>query len=81
MRTGPYTLLDERLRQVEDKLDRVIRAVGGDKDYGNEGLAQKVEKHQDWIQRQKLKEAKIIGIGTALGVLWTLFLQFWKRTL
>jgi len=81
MRQNPYLLMEDRLRVVEEKLDRVIRAVGGDKDFGNDGLAQKVERHQEWIQRQKLKEAKIIGVGTAIGILWTLFLQFWKRTL
>ena len=63
------------IKHLEEKVDRVLRAVVGDSEMGQEGLASTVRKHDKWIERQKLKEARIIGIGLGIGFVWTALLK------
>lgn len=65
----------EQLAHLEEKVDRLLRAVVGDSEMGQDGLAAMVRKHDRWIERQKLKEARIIGIGIGLGFVWTALLK------
>jgi hypothetical protein len=67
--------IDKKFAQLEDKVDRLLRAVIGDSEMGQDGLAALVRKHDRWIERQKLKEARIIGIGIGLGFVWTALLK------
>lgn len=67
--------IDKKFAQLEEKVDRLLRAVIGDSEMGQEGLAAMVRKHERWIERQKLKEARIIGIGIGLGFVWTALLK------
>jgi len=73
--------IEDRLKSVEEKLDRICRAVVGDPTFQQTGLAELVQRHDRWIQKQKMKEARIIGIGTGIGVIWTLFLSLFDRFL
>lgn len=66
---------DKKFAQIEEKVDRLLRAVIGDSEMGQDGLASLVRKHDRWIERQKLKEARIIGIGIGLGFVWTALLK------
>jgi len=67
--------IDKKFAQLEDKVDRLLRAVIGDSEMGQDGLAALVRKHDRWIERQKLKEARIIGMGIGLGFVWTALLK------
>lgn len=67
--------IDKKFAQLEEKVDRLLRAVIGDSEMGQDGLASLVRKHDRWIERQKLKEARIIGIGIGLGFVWTALLK------
>ena len=69
------TRIENQIQALEDKVDRLLRAVIGDSEMGQDGLASMVRKHDKWIERQKLKEARIIGIGMGLGVVWTALLK------
>ena len=71
--------IDKKFAQLEDKVDRLLRAVIGDSEMGQDGLASLVRKHDRWIERQKLKEARIIGIGIGLGFVWTALLKLADR--
>lgn len=69
------TRIESQIQALEDKVDRLLRAVIGDSEMGQDGLASMVRKHDKWIERQKLKEARIIGIGIGLGFVWTALLK------
>lgn len=71
--------LQEQISHVDEKVDRLLRAVLGDSEMGQDGLVSMVRKHDRWIERQKLKEARIIGIGLGLGAVWTMFLKIIDR--
>lgn len=71
--------IDKKFAQLEEKVDRLLRAVVGDSEMGQDGLASLVRKHDRWIERQKLKEARIIGIGIGLGFVWTALLKLADR--
>jgi hypothetical protein len=67
--------LQSQISHLEEKVDRLLRAVIGDSEVGHDGLASMVRRHDKWIERQKLKEARIIGIGLGLGFVWTALLK------
>jgi hypothetical protein len=46
-----------------------LRTLIGDEEMAQEGLVQKVQKHEDYIQSQKLLMAKVSGIAIGSGVL------------
>jgi len=73
--------IELRLQRVEEKLDRICRAVVGDPTFQQAGLAELVQRHERWIIKQKMKEARIIGIGTGLGVVWTILLTLFDKLL
>ena len=73
--------IEVRLQRVEEKLDRICRAVVGDPTFQQPGLAELVQRHERWIIKQKMKEARIIGIGTGLGVVWTILLTLFDKLL
>ena len=49
-------------------MDRVLRTLIGDEEMAQEGLVKKVEKHEEYIQSQKLLMAKVSGIAIGSGV-------------
>lgn len=63
------------IKHLDGKIDRLSRAVIGDDEMGQEGLVSRVNRHDRWIEKQKLKEARIIGIGIGLGFVWTALLK------
>ena len=73
------TEIKQQILHLEEKVDRLLRAVVGDSEMGQDGLASMVRKHDKWIERQKLKEARIIGIGIGLGFVWTALLKVADR--
>jgi hypothetical protein len=63
------TLLHSEIKILSQKMDRVLRTLIGDEEMAQEGLVKKVEKHEEYIQSQKLLMAKVSGIAIGSGVL------------
>lgn len=63
------TLLHSEIKTLSTKVDRVLRTLIGDEEMAQEGLVQKVQKHEEYIQSQKLLMAKVSGIAIGSGVL------------
>jgi hypothetical protein len=75
--------IHQELKDLTTKVDRILRTLIGDEDMGQTGLVSKVQKHDDWIEQQKLVWAKIFGIavGSGLfgGVITQLIMKFVVR--
>lgn len=63
------TLLHSEIKTLSGKVDRVLRTLIGDEEMAQEGLVQKVAKHEEYIASQKLLMAKVSGIAIGSGVL------------
>ena len=63
------TLLHSEIKILSQKMDRVLRTLIGDEEMAQEGLVSKVQKHEEYIQSQKLLMAKVSGIAIGSGVL------------
>ncbi len=65
------SLLHSEIKTLSQKMDRVLRTLIGDEEMAQEGLVKKVEKHEEYIQSQKLLMAKVSGIAIGSGVIST----------
>jgi hypothetical protein len=65
------SLLHSEIKTLSTKVDRVLRTLIGDEEMAQEGLVQKVQKHEEYIESQKLLMAKVSGIAIGSGVLST----------
>lgn len=63
------SLLHSEIKTLSTKVDRVLRTLIGDEEMAQEGLVKKVEKHEEYIQKQKLLMAKVSGVAIGSGVL------------
>ena len=63
------SLLHSEIKSLSQKMDRVLRTLIGDEEMAQEGLVTKVQKHEEYIQSQKLLMAKVSGIAIGSGVL------------
>lgn len=73
------SLLHSEIKTLSTKVDRVLRTLIGDEEMAQEGLVQKVQKHEEYIESQKLLMAKVSGIAIGSGVLSTwLFEMIYK---
>jgi hypothetical protein len=63
------SLLHSEIKTLSGKVDRVLRTLIGDEEMAQEGLVQKVAKHEEYIASQKLLMAKVTGIAIGSGVL------------
>ncbi len=60
--------IHQELKDLASKVDRILRTLIGDEDMGQTGLVSKVQKHDDWIEQQKLVWAKVFGIAVGSGL-------------
>jgi hypothetical protein len=73
-RTTPTTAHSEmagiytEIKNLNSKIDRILRTLIGDEEMAQEGLVTKVDRHEKFIQRQKLLMAKIMGIAIGSGL-------------
>jgi hypothetical protein len=70
------TLIHEQLQDMDKKIDRIYNVLIGDDEMKIEGLVSKVQKHDKYIQNQRLQVARLGGIATAAGVVGGLIVQF-----
>jgi hypothetical protein len=64
-----FQVMQEKMNKMDSKIDRILRTLIGDEEMAQEGLVTKVQKHEDYIQSQKLLMAKVSGIAIGSGVL------------
>jgi len=69
-------LIHEQLQEMDKKIDRIYNVLIGDDEMKIEGLVSKVQKHDKYIQNQRLQVARLGGIATAAGVVGGLLVQF-----
>ena len=69
-------LIHEELQEMNKKIDRIYNVLIGDDQMKIEGLVSKVQKHDKYIQNQRLQVARLGGIATAAGVIGGLIVQF-----
>ena len=68
-------LIHEELQNMNKKIDRIYNVLIGDDQMKIEGLVSKVQKHDKYIQNQRLQVARFSGIATAAGVVGGLLVQ------
>jgi hypothetical protein len=68
-------LIHEQLQEMETKLDRIYNVLIGDDEMKIEGLVSKVQKHDKYIQNQRLQVARLSGIAATAGVIGGLIVQ------
>jgi len=68
-------LIHEELQDMNKKIDRIYHVLIGDDQMKIEGLVDKVQKHDKYIQNQRLQVAKLSGIATTAGVVGGLIVQ------
>lgn len=68
-------LIHEQLQGMDKKIDRIYNVLIGDDQMKIEGLVSKVQKHDKYIQNQRLQVARFSGIATAAGVVGGLLVQ------
>ena len=73
------TLIHEQLQGMDKKIDRIYNVLIGDDQMKIEGLVSKVQKHDKYIQNQRLQVARLGGIATAAGVVGGLIVQLFLR--
>ena len=69
------TLIHEQLQEMDKKIDRIYNVLIGDDQMKIEGLVSKVQKHDKYIQNQRLQVARLGGIATAAGIVGGLIVQ------
>jgi hypothetical protein len=69
------TLIHEQLQGMDKKIDRIYNVLIGDDQMKIEGLVSKVQKHDKYINNQRLQVARLGGIATASGIVGGLIVQ------
>ena len=69
------TLIHELLQEMDKKIDCIYNVLIGDDQMKIEGLVSKVQKHDKYIQNQRLQVARLGGIATAAGIVGGLIVQ------
>lgn len=67
-----------KLQELDVNFSKLNQTVIGDKTYGQIGLIEKVEEHNDYIENDKQFKSKLVGGGLVLSFFWGLALKFWK---
>jgi hypothetical protein len=60
--------IHKEIKNLNGKIDRILRTLIGDEEMAQEGLVTKVDRHEKFIERQKLLMAKITGIAIGSGI-------------
>ena len=67
--------IHKEIKSLNSKIDRILRTLIGDEEMAQEGLVTKVDRHEKFIESQKLLMAKITGIAIGSGVFGGLVTQ------
>jgi hypothetical protein len=73
--------LHEDLKELTFKVDRILRTLIGDEEMAQKGLVEKVERHDEWIEKQKVVLAKIFGVAIGSGLFGGVITQLLMKLL
>jgi hypothetical protein len=79
MENAESKFIEQHLRELTLKVDRLLRVIVGDDEMAITGLAKKVEEHERWINNQKLRNAKLMGGASAVSAVVTYVLTAWDK--
>ena len=71
--------LETQIDEMSKKLDKLYLALVGDKEMGQVGLVEKVEKHEKFIENHKLQDARVIGVTAAISFVFGFVIEFWGK--
>jgi hypothetical protein len=60
--------IHKEIKNLNSKIDRILRTLIGDEEMAQEGLVNKVDRHDKYIESQKLIMAKIMGVAIGSGL-------------
>jgi hypothetical protein len=66
--TEEIICIHKEIKNLNGKIDRILRTLIGDEEMAQEGLVNKVDRHEKYIESQKLLLAKIMGIAIGSGL-------------
>lgn len=67
--------MNDQLNDIDTHLTKISQTVIGDEKFGQIGLVQQVNTINKYIDKDKLRNAKIVGGLGVIGFVWTLFLK------
>lgn len=73
--------IHQDIKDLSTKVDRIYRTLIGDEEMAQEGLVEKVQKHDAWIESQKILLARIFGIAIGSGVFGGAIIQIVMKML
>lgn len=73
--------IHKEIKELNTKVDRILRTLIGDEEMAQEGLVEKVSRHEQWIESQKILMAKVLGIAIGSGVFGGAIIQIVMRFL
>jgi len=65
----------KQLESIDKDLSLLSQTVIGNKDYGQKGLVEQVDMLNKYVEKDKIRNAKVVGGIAVIGVFWTLFLK------
>ena len=71
--------LETQIDEMSKKLDKLYLALVGDKEMGQVGLVERVDKHEKFIEKHKLQDAKVVGITAAISFAFGFVIEFWGK--
>ena len=71
-----YTELKTEIDDIKASVDEIKKAIIGNPSYGQEGLVDMVKRHEAYIDKDIKFKQKLVGVGAALGTVWTIILKF-----
>jgi len=71
-------MMEEKLNNIEQKVDRIEKALLGD-DFGNEGYMQRLQDIEKHVEENKQRMWTERGIIISLSAIWALVVKFWDN--
>jgi hypothetical protein len=71
-------MMDEKLNNIEQKVDRIGKALLGD-GFGNEGYMQRLQDIEKHVEENKQRMWTERGIIISLSAIWALVVKFWDN--
>lgn len=68
--------MSSRLNTIDGHLSKISQTVIGDEKFGQKGLVQQVSELNEFVENNKIRDAKILGGLTVIGIIWSLVLKF-----
>lgn len=81
MRNTELHEVHKEIQQLNNKVDRLLRTILGDEEMAQEGLVKKVNRHEEWIEQQKVATAKMMGLAVGSGIGGGLILDLLLRVI